>query len=59
MNRKQAYAIFIEEFYKDKYNLARVRDNDFINNNVEVTGTKLTAEGILAEGYLPNPAIKP
>ncbi|MFM9994137.1 MAG: hypothetical protein ACKVOY_22215, partial [Burkholderiaceae bacterium] len=35
------------------------RSVDFINNNVEVTGIKLTADGILAEGYLPNPAIKP
>ena len=41
-------------------NLEKMRRSaDFINNNVEVTGTKLTAEGILAEGYLPNPAIKP
>ena len=35
MTKQQAYAIFVEEFYKDKYNLARARDNDAIKVNVE------------------------
>ena len=35
------------------------RTVDFINANVEVAGTKLTAEGIMVDGFLPNPAIKP
>lgn len=35
------------------------RTVDFINNNVDVPGTKLTAEGIYVEGFLPNPPIKP
>ncbi len=35
------------------------RTVDFINNNVEVNGTKLKAEDFYVEGYLPSPAIKP
>ena len=35
MTKQQAYAIFVEEFYKDKYNLARARDKDAIKVNVE------------------------
>lgn len=35
------------------------RTVQFINDNVEVTGTKLTAESIMVEGYLPTPPIKP
>lgn len=35
------------------------RTVDFINSNVEIPGTKLTAEGIYVEGFLPNPPIKP
>ena len=35
------------------------RTVQFINDNVEVTGTKLTADGIQVDGYLPSPAIKP
>lgn len=35
------------------------RTVQFINDNVEVTGTKLTADGIMVDGYLPSPAIKP
>ena len=35
------------------------RTVQFINDNVDVTGTKLTAEGIMVQGYLPSPAIKP
>src|SRR5258708_3199505 len=32
---------------------------DFINNNIEVSGDKLTAEQIYRPGYLPDVAIKP
>jgi NitT/TauT family transport system substrate-binding protein len=32
---------------------------DFINNNIEVSGDKLTAEQIYRPGYLPEVAIKP
>ena len=35
------------------------RTVDFINNNVEVQGTKLSAESIYAPGFLPATAIKP
>ena len=35
------------------------RTVDFINNNVDVPGNKLTAEQIFVDGYLPNPPIKP
>ena len=35
------------------------RTVQFINDNVDVTGAKLTAEGIMVDGYLPSPAIKP
>jgi len=35
------------------------RTVDFINNNVEVTGTKLTAESIYVPGFLPATPIKP
>jgi NitT/TauT family transport system substrate-binding protein len=41
-------------------NLAKMkRTVDFINNNVDVAGTKLTAEGIYAPGFLPATPIKP
>src|SRR5262249_8809830 len=32
---------------------------DFINNNIEVSGDKLTAEQVYRPGYLPDVAIKP
>jgi NitT/TauT family transport system substrate-binding protein len=32
---------------------------DFINNNIEVPGEKLTAERIAAPGYLPDPPVMP
>jgi NitT/TauT family transport system substrate-binding protein len=35
------------------------RTVDFINNNVEVPGRKLTVEDIYREGFLPAPAIRP
>src|SRR3954468_14360002 len=35
------------------------RTVDFINNNVEVTGRKLTVDDIYRDGYLPKPAILP
>ena len=41
-------------------NMAKMkRTVDFINNNVDVVGTKLTAEGIYAPGFLPATPIKP
>lgn len=36
-----------------------IRTVQFINDNVEVPGTKLTADGIFVDGYLPSPPIKP
>lgn len=35
------------------------RTVDFINNNVEVPGRKLTLEDVYREGFLPAPAIRP
>ncbi|WP_373070062.1 ABC transporter substrate-binding protein [Gemmatimonas sp.] len=35
------------------------RTVQFINDNVEVTGAKLSADNIQVDGYLPSPAIKP
>jgi NitT/TauT family transport system substrate-binding protein len=35
------------------------RTVDFINNNVDVAGRKLTVEDIYREGYLPQPPIRP
>jgi NitT/TauT family transport system substrate-binding protein len=35
------------------------RTVDFINNNVEVAGRKLTVDDIYREGYLPQPPIRP
>lgn len=35
------------------------RTVDFINNNVDVQGTRLTAEGIFVPGFLPSTPIKP
>ena len=35
------------------------RTVDFINNNVDVAGTRLTAEGIFLPGFLPATPIKP
>jgi hypothetical protein len=35
------------------------RTVDFINNNVEVTGRKLSVEDVYREGYLPAPPIRP
>jgi NitT/TauT family transport system substrate-binding protein len=35
------------------------RTVDFINNNIEVAGSKLTVADIYREGYLPTPPVKP
>jgi NitT/TauT family transport system substrate-binding protein len=35
------------------------RTVDFINNNVEVSGRKLTVEDIYRDGFLPTPSIRP
>jgi NitT/TauT family transport system substrate-binding protein len=35
------------------------RTVEFMNNNVDIQGRKLTVEDILRTGYLPNPPIKP
>lgn len=35
------------------------RSVEFMNNNVDITGRKLTVEDIYREGYLPNPPIVP
>jgi NitT/TauT family transport system substrate-binding protein len=35
------------------------RTVEFMNNNVEIQGRKLTVDDILRTGYLPNPPIKP
>lgn len=41
-------------------NMAKMkRTVDFINNNVDVAGSKLTAEGIYVPGFLPATPIKP
>jgi len=48
---------------KDGYGVVSLdkmrRTVKFINDNVAVTGTPLTAEGIYAPGYLPNSPIRP
>jgi NitT/TauT family transport system substrate-binding protein len=35
------------------------RTVDFINNNVEVSGRKLTVDDIYRDGYLPSPPVRP
>jgi hypothetical protein len=35
------------------------RTVDFINNNVDINGRKLTVADIYRDGFLPNPPIKP
>ena len=35
------------------------RSVDFINNNIEVSGNKLTVDGIYRDGYLPRDPIRP
>jgi NitT/TauT family transport system substrate-binding protein len=35
------------------------RTVEFMNNNVDIQGRKLTVDDILRTGYLPNPPIKP